>query len=202
VTHLLLRCGVVGPILFIAVFLIEGAIRPGYRPWRHFVSLLAHGERGWVQATNFFVFGSLCLCFAAGLARLGTGVALPVLFALLGVGLIASGLFPCDAGLGYPPGAVPTWPQRGTPSGNPHNLAGVFVFGPVIISALVVGARSAGGFAIYSILSGVLMFVFFIAAGALAARASEVRDLPVGIAQRLAIIVGWIWIAVFAWHIS
>ena len=30
-----LWAGVVGPILFIVVFLVEGAIRPGYDPIRH-----------------------------------------------------------------------------------------------------------------------------------------------------------------------
>jgi hypothetical protein len=34
----LTSCGVIGPLLFVVVFTIEGALRPGYRPRKHFVS--------------------------------------------------------------------------------------------------------------------------------------------------------------------
>ena len=63
----LLYAGLVGPLLFIVVFLIEGATRPGYNPWTMFVSQLATGPGAWVQIANFLVFGFLALCFAAGL---------------------------------------------------------------------------------------------------------------------------------------
>jgi hypothetical protein len=39
-TRALLACGVIGPLLFISVFLLEGATRPGYSAWRHVVSAL------------------------------------------------------------------------------------------------------------------------------------------------------------------
>ena len=55
-----------GPV-FTAVFLAEGTAREGYRPLRHPVSSLALGPRGWVQAANFVVTGTLCLAGAAGL---------------------------------------------------------------------------------------------------------------------------------------
>jgi hypothetical protein len=32
ITRVLLACGVIGPLLFIIVFLIEGATRPGHKP--------------------------------------------------------------------------------------------------------------------------------------------------------------------------
>jgi hypothetical protein len=47
-----------GPV-FAAVFLLEGAVRDGYRPLRHLVSSLALGPRGWIQAGNFAVTGTL-----------------------------------------------------------------------------------------------------------------------------------------------
>jgi hypothetical membrane protein len=198
---LLLRaCGVAGPILFMLVFLVEGALRPGYRPWRHFVSLLARGDRGWVQAGNFMLCGGLSLAFAAGLARTGGASAFAVLFGIFGVGLVASGIFPCDAGLGYPPGALATWPRTATRSGNLHNLAGALVFGSLCIAAFVAAARSAShAFALYSIASGVLVLVLFIMASALAAGLKDdSADPPIGLVQRLAIGVGWTWMAVFA----
>jgi hypothetical membrane protein len=196
----LLRCGVAGPILFVLVFMVEGALRPAYRPWRHFVSLLARGERGWVQATNFILCGGLGLCFAAGLAVTRDGIAFPILFTIFGVGLVASGIFPCDAGLGYPPGAPATWPRTATRSGNLHNLAGALVFGSLSVATFVAAGRSASrGFAIYSLATGVVVLVLFVAAGALAAGVRDERaDPPIGLVQRLAIASGWMWMAAFA----
>jgi hypothetical protein len=55
----------------VAVFLLEGAVRDGYRPLRHPVSSLALGPRGWIQAGNFATAGTLFLAGAAGLARAG-----------------------------------------------------------------------------------------------------------------------------------
>jgi hypothetical protein len=53
-----------GPV-FAAVFLLEGAVRDGYRPLRHLVSSLALGPRGWIQAGNFAVTGTLFLASTA-----------------------------------------------------------------------------------------------------------------------------------------
>jgi hypothetical protein len=142
VTRALLWCGVFGPVLFVLVFLVEGAIRPGYRPWRHFVSLLAHGDRGWVQATSFVVCGCASSCAAIGVWRAGEGIALPVLLAVFGVGLIASGIYRCDAGLGYPPGAPAAWPRTASRQGNRHNLAGAAVFASIALACFVAAERS------------------------------------------------------------
>ena len=68
-TRWLLMGGVVGPLLFIAVFLIEGATRPGYSAWRNYVSDLALNNQGWEQVANFIVCGFLLIGFAVGLRR-------------------------------------------------------------------------------------------------------------------------------------
>ena len=70
-TRGLLCCGVAAGPVFVAVFLLEGAVRDGYRPLRHPVSSLALGPRGWIQAANFAAVGTLFLAAAAGLARAG-----------------------------------------------------------------------------------------------------------------------------------
>jgi hypothetical protein len=106
-----------GPV-FVAVFLLEGAVREGYRPLRHPVSSLALGRRGWVQAGNFAVAGTLFLAGAAGLARAGdraaSSRAAPALIGAAGAGLIGSAVFSTDPVCGYPPGtpAAPTRPTR------------------------------------------------------------------------------------------
>src|SRR5207302_3377881 len=73
-TRWLLAGGVVGPILFVIAFLVEGATRPGYNAWRHFVSQLSLSSQGWEQVVNFLVCGLLCVGFAVGLRRaIGSG---------------------------------------------------------------------------------------------------------------------------------
>jgi hypothetical protein len=60
--------GIIGPVLFVTVFTVEGWLRPGY-DWRSmYVSELALGPRGWVQIANFALYGVLQLVFASGMA--------------------------------------------------------------------------------------------------------------------------------------
>ena len=62
-TKLLIACGAIGPLLFIFVFLVEGATRPGYSAWHNFVSDLSLSNQGWMQIANFLTCGVLMLCF-------------------------------------------------------------------------------------------------------------------------------------------
>jgi hypothetical protein len=56
-TKLYLLLGVGAAVVFVAVVLIEGALRSGYNPVYHTGSELELGERGWIQRANFFVVG-------------------------------------------------------------------------------------------------------------------------------------------------
>src|SRR5260370_29467872 len=102
--------GVIGPLLFIVVFLIEGFSGPGYSQWRHYVSQLATGDGGWMQVVNFLVCGSLMITFAIGLRFALRGsrgsVGAPVLLGLFGTALLVAGIFVTDPALGYPLGAT------------------------------------------------------------------------------------------------
>lgn len=110
----LLACGVIGPLFFITVFLVEGATRPDYSPLRHLVSSLAYGDWGWTQRANFVISGLLLLTFAMGLQRmlrpLRDSVWGPLLIGLAGIGLIGAGFFVADPLNGYPL-ARPSYPQ-------------------------------------------------------------------------------------------
>ena len=129
-TRRLLHCGVAAGPVFVAVFLLEGAVRDGYRPLRHPVSSLALGPRGWIQAGNFAMAGTLFLAGATGLARAGDPAAsrpAPALIAAAGAGLTGSAVFTTDPVSGYPPG-TPDELTRPTRTGIAHNLAAVPVF--------------------------------------------------------------------------
>jgi Protein of unknown function (DUF998) len=143
-TRGLLCCGVAAGPVFVAVFLLEGAVRDGYRPLRHPVSSLALGPRGWIQAANFVVAGTLFLAGAAGLARAGdpaAGRAAPALIGAAGAGLIGAAVFATDPVGGYPPG-MPDALTRSTRTGVAHNLAAVPVFAGLPAAALAGGWRS------------------------------------------------------------
>ena len=92
--------GVVGPILFVLVETIDGAITPGYSAMREAVSYLELGPGGWIQILNFLVTGLLLILFALGFFRwmrpLMASVSRAGAFALLtltGVGLVMANLF-------------------------------------------------------------------------------------------------------------
>ncbi len=198
-TRGLLRCGVAAGPVFVAVFLLEGAVRDGYRPLRHPVSSLALGPRGWVQAGNFAVAGTLFLAAAAGLARAGdpaAGRAAPVLIGAAGAGLIGAAVFTTDPVSGYPPG-TPDALTRPTPAGIAHNLAAVPVFAGLPAAALASGWRSwrAGQrrFGLYSAGTAVTMLTTIALAGAGFGQSPRLTSLA-GLFQRASIITGFAWL--------
>ncbi len=197
----LLYAGLVGPLLFIVVFLIEGATRPGYNPWTMFVSQLATGPGAWVQIANFLVFGFLALCFAAGLrwAIAGTrgSIGAPVLLGMFAVTLMVAGVFTTDPGLGYPVGA----PQVHTLHGTIHGFAGLSVFTLLPAACFVMAwhfaSERAWGWASYSIAVGAALIVLFFGGFAV----GQFPNAPTGLYQRIAITTGWTWISMVALHL-
>jgi len=126
--------GMIGPALFVATFTLEGWLRRGYESLGMFVSELALGPRGWIQGVNFLVFGVLFLGFTRGVAaefqagkasRIG-----PILLAIIGISLFASGIFVTDP--------VPTPPDQMSWHGKLHtNLFGALVFSLSPVSCFV-----------------------------------------------------------------
>ena len=206
-TRWLLVGGVIGPLLFIVVFLIEGATRPGYSAWRNYVSDLALSDQGWEQIANFIVCGSLCVGFAVGLRRIWrTGRASvwgPVLIAVFGLGLVVAGVFVTDPGRGYPPGA----PLKGTPQtlhGWVHGINALVVFNVLLVACFVLARRFAvepdnRGWATYSRITGALILLLEVL-GTVSGTLAEngVLPSPTGLIQRAQIILGWGWIALTA----
>jgi hypothetical protein len=199
-TRWLLRCGVAAGPVFVAVFLLEGGVRDGYRPLRHPVSSLALGPRGWIQAGNFAVAGTLVLAGAAGLARAddraASSRAAPALTGAAGAGLIGSAVFPTDPVSGYPPGTADalTQPSR---AGTAHNLAAVPVFLGLPAAALACGWRAwqAGQhrFGLYSAGTAVTMLAAMALAGAGFGQSPRLASLG-GLFQRASIITGFAWL--------
>jgi len=207
VTWLLIACGAIGPILFIAVFLIEGATRPGYSAWRDFVSALSLGDQGWVQIASFLVCGALVFCFAFGLRRVfrsGRGATWgPLLLGAFGLSLIVAGIFVTDPSLGYYPDGTPAGVQ--TLHGTIHGVTAPVVFGLLTAATLVFARRFASdpmwrGWGVYSLVTGIVCVATFIAclATAVLDEHGVLPNSPTCLLERIAIIVGWCWIALLA----
>ena len=199
-TSRLLRCGVAAGPVFVAVFLLEGAAREGYRPLRHPVSSLALGSRGWIQAGNFAVTGMLVLAGAAGLARAGdlsaSTRAAPALIGAAGAGLIGSAVFRTDPVSGYPPG-TPDVLDRPSLAGTAHGLAAVPVFFGLPAAALACSWRSwracGRGFGLYSAGTAIIMPAALALAGAGFGQSPRLVNLG-GLFQRASIGTGFAWL--------
>jgi hypothetical membrane protein len=207
ITRFLITGGAIGPLLFMIVLLIEGATRPGYSAWHNYGSSLSLSDQGWMQIANFLVCGLLTLGFAIGLRQVfqtGRGSLWgPILLGIFGVSLIVAGLFVTDPSLGYPPGTHGSGPQ--TLHGTIHGVAGLIAFTSLPIASFVIARRFAGdpnwkGWALYSIVTGVLVLVCFITSTTVSAldESGVLPGSPTGLFQRIAIIAGWSWIALLA----
>jgi hypothetical protein len=198
----LLVAGLIGPLFFFIVVIVEGATRPEYNPLHHVVSTLALGPGGWIVNTALGVLGVLLLFFAVGLRRVlypGTGSTwAPILIAVSGLAFIAEVIFVSDPALGYPPAAADTSTLHGTL----HNVLSVVFETPTIVAACIVLARrfakTPGGrqwviFSVVTILVVVLLQVL-----AIQAYLSNDPDSPFGLIQRLQFFTLQGWIAVLA----
>lgn len=202
----LLWCGIAGPVLFVAVFLVEGATRADYSPLRHPVSSLQLGELGWMQTANFVVTGTLLVAFAVGARtawrRYGGGVWVPLLVALVGIGLVGAGVFRTDPVSGYPPG-TPLIPE-GTLPGALHDAFStpVFLGLPVAccVAAYRFGKRGRRGWVAYSLVTAPAFLVGFFAAS-LGFVQHPLFAPYGGLLQRVTIVLGFGWLAALAAHL-
>lgn len=203
----LLACGIVGPLVFVVTFLIEGAVRADYNPLRHPVSSLSLGPYGWLQAVNFIVSGLLVLAFAVGLRpavrQFGAGFWTPLLVGLVGLGLIGAGFFGTDPISGYPPGSAPLLAAR-TVHGVLHDLCSTPVFTALPAACFVVAYRlgKAGQRrrAVGSLASGILMLACFVLTS-LGFQQNPAFVAVGGLLQRLTLIIGLGWLVALAFYL-
>jgi hypothetical protein len=144
-TRVLVTAGVIAGPLFVAAGLAQILTREGFDLSRHPLSLLALGDEGWVQISNFIVAGVLMLAFAVGVGRsLGTGPGrrwAPILFAVYGVGLVLGGAFTADPALGFPVGTPDGYPTEWTFHGGVHAFAAPLAFLSLVAVTFVVAHR-------------------------------------------------------------
>ena len=192
----LLACAVAGSTVFVVTVLVQSLTRAGFDPRVHALSMLALGDLGWVQTTNFILSGVLILVSVAGFRRAlspGRGRTWgPILIGLFGVGLIWGGLFPTDAGLGFPEGAPAGMPDP-TATGTLHNLSPTLIAISLVAACIVLARRFAGvkrrGWMAYCIATPAAYLLLGFAAFPL----GDFRWVLAGGA------IIWVWPAVVAW---
>jgi hypothetical protein len=195
-----------GPLIFVVIFTLEGWLRPGYPSRGMFVSELALGPRGWIQIVNFIIFGILFLVFARGVAaefpdgkasRLG-----PILLTIIGISFLASGPFVMD------PVTVP--PDQMSLHGKLHmNLFGALVFSLSPVSCFVFLRRfreepkwrSLRWWTLAAGIITVAVVVVMAAGPTQAPAAPNAFNEWRGLIQRTFIVTYTLWIFTFAWRL-
>lgn len=197
--------GFIGPILFIAIFLIEGWRRTEYKPIYHMVSSLSTGSYGWIQISNFILCGISILVLVAGLRMINDSGNVSrfglVMMIILGVSLIGAGIFVTDPVLGYPISND----DNVTLTGTLHNIFSlvVFISLPIVITIMLNNFSdefSWKGWLVYSIITLAFYIIFLISfvMASVLLEMGKINIAPIGLLQRITIIIGWSWIAVFS----
>jgi len=198
-TNVLLACGMIAGPFYIVVGVIQALTRPGFDILRHDLSLLANGDLGWMQITNLLVSGLLVIAFALGMRRVlhGSrgGTWGPLLVGVYGLGLIGAGFFTADPAFGFPPG---TPPDAHTISwhGLLHFITAGIGFLALIAACMVMARRFASqglrGWAIYSVVSGILFFAAFVGVATGSGQSWSVIGFWIGV------LFIWAWISILA----
>lgn len=189
--------GIIGPVLFVGVFMIEGWLRPGYDSKGMFVSALSLGPRGWIQIVNFVFVGVSFLIFSGSVAvqfKVGKAHRLaPVLLMIIGFSLLVSGPLVMD------PVTTPILPMSW--HSRLHYFFGALVFslGPVSCFVFFRRFRSEPNwrsFQWWTFAAGTIMAASVVLLNVELARAPTPTDAHnnwVGVIQRVAIITYMAW---------
>ena len=180
-------CGIIGPILFWVMVIIESILRPGYSQSYNFVSDLGVGPHAIIQNINFILFGILTIGLAIGLRKglphpqgrsLKIGVWFVILFA---IGVLLAGVFP-----------------ESYLSAIPHNYISATAFVAIIAAQLLIwqGLKNEnksiwGRYANYSLISGLLSLILVIFL-----KVAILYGFYPGLSQRAFLLVSWIWIGI------
>ena len=164
-TSTLALAGIIGPIWFTTLVVLQGWLLPDYSHVRLPISALAAWPTGWIQSVNFCVAGVLTMAFTVALhhgvhptRRGGTGVALLVIG---GLGLVWAGIFPWKMVDG-----VPTETTA-------HVIGAVTVFtatglGLIVFSRRMIADPRWRGLATYTMFAGIAVLLLFVVVGCVA----------------------------------
>ncbi len=183
-------CGIIGPILFTLLIVIESLLRPGYSQVFNDVSDLGLGPYSIIQNINFIIFGLLSIGFGIGLGanlqyRAGKAVKWLVIF--FGFCIILAGitLFLAGPDITYAKDVVS------------HGLVSAFAFLAIMAAQFMTWQALRGNnnelwgrYRLYSLISGLLSILTLIILSYTQFSSYH------GLTERLFIAVWLIWIEV------
>ena len=186
--------GMIGTTLFTLSFTINGLLRTDYNPVKMYVSELAIGSSGWIQVVSFILLGVSVILFALGIRKtFSTGRAsraAPILFMIIGVSYVLSGLFVTD------PQAM--FDNQQTPHGIIHGIVGALVFSLSAVCCFVLWRRFRidekwRSLSVFSLIAGVIMAVLIVMMKIGQIHAGLLKDWA-GMVQRFCLITSYMWI--------
>ena len=203
ITRSLLGYGIIAGPFYVAVSLVQAAVRDGFDLGRHEWSLLANGSAGWVQVVNLIVTGLMVLAAAVGYRRaLGAGVgrrSVPILLGVFGAGLGGAGVFKADPMSGFPVGTPAGPPMDPTMAGILHLAFAGAGFLALIAASLLLAVRfrrqGRRGSAVSSALAGLGLLAGF------AALASGSTSPATNLAFTAAVLFVWAWLSSTSLHL-
>jgi len=194
----------IGSALFVAVFTIEGYLRPGYNWLSTFISELSIGPRGWIQILNFIILGTLFLVFTRGVAaEFREGKASkwgPILLAIIGFSFLVSGPLVTDV--------ASTLRDQMSLHGVFHGIFGTLVFSLSPVSVFVFWRRFREDpkwkhLQAWTLTAGIITTVALVVFTASAKQPIQPNVFTPwnGLIQRMVIVPYLIWIFTFAFHL-
>ena len=153
--------GIIGPIVFTALVILQGLLQPDYSHVRMPISALAAWPAGWLQVLNFYICGALTIAFAVGLhmrMQRSSGLVGVSLLVAGGVGLILAGIF--------------SWEMvDGVPTETPAHVVGAILtfcatgLGFIAVSRRMNADEQWRDLATYALVTGVIVLLLFVTVG-------------------------------------
>jgi hypothetical protein len=199
-TRSLLVCGLLAGPIYLAVGIAQGVLRAGFDFGRHPLSVLANGPGGWVQTANFVVAGLLVVAAAVGFQRAlqATSRATGIFLGAFGASMLVAAVCRADPMDGFPVGTPLGPPTAISTLGLLHFAAGSLGFVALAVSCLIasraMSRRGERTLARLSLLSGIVILLGFFSV-------AIPRSSPV-IGIWIAVVVGWVWLALMSRRLS
>ena len=187
--------GIVGPIWFTTLVVLQGFLLPDYSHVRLPISALAAWPTGWIQNINFCVTGALGMAFALALHRgaqpTPRGRAGIALLVISGIGIVLAGFFPWKMVDGVP---------TETP---PHVIGAITAFAAAGLGLIVFSRRMTADprwrdLATYTMYTGIAVLVLFITVGFFAVDDGTPLHPWAGLLQRVLCAVWFVCLIVLA----
>ena len=178
--------GIIGPVLFITLVILQGVLQPDYSHIGMPISDLAAWPAGWIQNLNFFIAAALTAVFVVGVHH----AIQPTRFGLAGILLLLAS----SAGLAVA-GLFPWIRLNGVPTETaPHVAGAILTFGGASTGLMILSRRMAAdpewrSLAGYVLASGIVMLILFILVGGFALEAGTPFHPWVGLLQRILVVV-------------